>query len=100
MTTAPVSAQRRGEARIGYNERPLASGFEQRAAERRARVVGGTVHSHDELDEVDFEFWQSCSGEERLEATWQLALDAITLKAHAEAPGPAEPAYGVRRRAG
>lgn len=78
----------------------MTSGFEQRAAERRARLVGGTVHSHDELDEVDFEFWQSCSGEERLEATWQLALDAITMKAQTHAPGLSGSAYGVRRRAG
>ncbi|HET9958054.1 MAG TPA: hypothetical protein VFQ61_26335 [Polyangiaceae bacterium] len=76
------------------------SGFEQRAAERRTRVVGGTARSHDELDELDFEFWQSCSGGERLEATWQLALDAITMKAQPNAPGFSGPAYGVRRRAG
>jgi hypothetical protein len=57
------------------------SGFDQRAARRRARLVGGTAHSHTELEGIDLEFWQGCSGAERLDATWQMALDAIALKA-------------------
>ncbi|MFZ5896397.1 MAG: hypothetical protein ACOY0T_35410 [Myxococcota bacterium] len=68
------------------------SGFEKRAAERRARLVGGAAHSHAELDEIDFDFWQRCTGGERLEATWQMALDAIAMKADAHASAFSGPA--------
>ena len=75
--------------------------FQDRARRRREAMVGGVAHSHAELDELDFDFWQRTSPSERLEAVWQLAQDAMMIRAEKHAaPRLQGPAFGIRRREG
>ena len=75
--------------------------FDERARRRRQQMVGGVAKSHEELDDLDWAFWRNESPSARLNAVWQLALDAMAMHAENDAPpGLQRPACGIRRRKG
>ena len=51
-----------------------------RAALRRAKMRGGVARSFDELERAGLEYWQDADGAARLEAIWELIVDAWVLK--------------------
>jgi hypothetical protein len=72
--------------------------FEQRAARRRATWRGGVAHSWAELEDRDIEFWQSATPSARLNAMWQLLVDAWVIKGkHGPPPGFQGSIVGVGR---
>lgn len=73
--------------------------FERRAEQRRGAWQGATVSSHLEMADQDTKFWSSTSGQERLDAVWEMALEAWSLKRGAEpAPRLQGSPVGIRRR--
>lgn len=57
----------------------------------------GTVKSHEELDEADWEFWRSRSPDERLAATFQASIDAWMLHGGDHVEGIDLAVFGVRK---
>lgn len=75
--------------------------FAERARERQARWQGGVARTHEEMAEEDLRFWRNATPSQRLEAVWQMALEAWVLKgAHGPAPRLQGSPVGIRRKAG
>ena len=74
--------------------------FEERA-NRRRKTWQGAVESHSVLIDRERNYWRQASASERLDAVWELALEAWSLK-EGERPAPrlqGSP-IGIRRRTG
>ena len=56
------------------------STFEERAAERRKRIVVHVAHSHEEAEDWDLEFWQSQTPLERLSALVAIHRDVEMVR--------------------
>ena len=54
--------------------------FRRRAAARRATWSGGVARSFDELEEMGLEFWRNASSSAKLNAMWQLLVDAWVVE--------------------
>ena len=66
-------------------------------------MVGGVAHGHEELELADIDFSERAEGSQRLEATWQLAQEAIVIGSEDEEDAPSGlqgSAFGTRRRTG
>lgn len=74
---------------------------EKRALLRRQTWQGAKSASHEEMEQQDLLFWQQAVGSTRLEATWQMAWEAWTMKRGNEpAPRLQGSPVGIRRRRG
>lgn len=61
-------------------------GIEERAAERRKRIVANRAKNFQEAEEWDLEFWQSLTPQERLSALVDIHRDVEkVLQARADA---------------
>jgi hypothetical protein len=73
--------------------------YEARAAERRARWAGGVARSHQDLEQIDFEFWQRASPTQRFDAIRQMAIESgVISREHGSAPGLSGLPGGTRPR--
>ncbi len=54
--------------------------MEQRAARRRRTMVERLVHSHEEVEEFNREFWRSVGHEVRFAAAWDMVLDVSRMR--------------------
>ena len=74
-------------------------GFRARAeARRHAGMWGGVARSHDELDELDLEFWLAATPAERLRAAWLIHEEVRALRNDGPSPRFQRSVGGVRRR--
>jgi hypothetical protein len=72
--------------------------YERRAAARRASWRGGVARSFEELEARGLQFWQEASPAARLDAMWQLIVEAWELKGkHGPPPGLQGSVVGVGR---
>jgi hypothetical protein len=46
----------------------------------RRHITGRLVRPGDDPEVFDIEFWRSMTGEQRVEALWEMTLDAIAIK--------------------
>jgi hypothetical protein len=62
-------------------ERPQGKSFEERCAERQARLVFHRATSHEEAEAWDLDFWQRQTPEERLSALVAIRRDVELIEA-------------------
>ena len=70
-----------------------------RAERRRRDWQGAAMDSHSAMEVADRQFWQQASASERLDATWEMAMEAWRLK-RGDEPAPRLQGFlfGVRLR--
>jgi hypothetical protein len=56
------------------------SSFEERAARRRSKMVGGVARSFAELEEAGQRFWEAASMQDKLQATHAMLFEAWVLQ--------------------
>ena len=72
--------------------------YQRRAAARRASWSGGTARTFEELEAKGLQFWQEASPSTRLDAMWQLIIDAWVIEgSHGSPPRFQGSVVGVGR---
>lgn len=54
--------------------------MEERAAVRRRTMIARLVHSHEEVDEFNREFWRRAGHEAKFAAAWDMLLDVQRMR--------------------